>query len=180
LHQHSSFNNDTNKLDKIQISKRVKSIRQLKNIEKELVRLNYKKAKIMGLGNNMIDIQNYILSNTHIFVERIGLEYLKKSEQEEDRKWYQNLAGDHFAYVSIYRKSMDEIDQLMHELWRVYEDSKTTQMGKIKAIRELHKLTVTSTLLLRDLPFVANLSKCYGFPKLDNIQYDKLSSKYDA
>lgn len=116
----------------------------------------------------MIDIQDYILSKTHIFIERIGLEYLKKSELEEDRNWYQNLAGDHFAYISIYRKSLDEIDQLMRELWMIYEDSKTTQVGKIKAIRELHKLTVTSTLLLRDLPFVSSLSKCYDLSKLDD------------
>jgi hypothetical protein len=50
LHQHQLFNNDENKLDKIQISKRVKSVRQLKNTDKELLLLNYKEAILKGLG----------------------------------------------------------------------------------------------------------------------------------
>ena len=150
LHQNSSFNTDSDKPNQIQISKRVKSIRQLKNIEKELVRLNYKEAILKGFGNSITDIQEYILSKAHIFVERIGLEYLKKSEELENRTWYSRLAKDQLAYVYAYRKSIDEIEQLQKELWIICEDSKTTHMGKIKAIRELHKLTVTSTLLLRD------------------------------
>ena len=173
--QEQSFKLD-DKNDEIQIKKRVTSIRQLKNIEKELVRLNYKQAVLKGLGNNLMDIQAYILTTTHIFVERIGLEYLKRTEEEEDRKWYKNLAEDHFAYVSIYRKSIDEIDQLMKELWMIYEDSGTTQMSKIKAIRELHKLTITSIMLLRDLPFVTNLSKFYDEEILNSNYTNSLQS----
>ena len=56
---------------------------------------------------------------------------------------------------------MDKIGQLERNLWEIFEDPKTTQMGKVKMIRELHKLVITSTLMLRDLPFLTNLSKCY-------------------
>ena len=95
LHQHSSFNIDSDKPDKIKMfSKRVKSIRQLKNIEKELVRLSYKETVLRGLGNNITDIQDYILSKTHILVERTGMEYLKKSEELENRTWYSRVAKD--------------------------------------------------------------------------------------
>ena len=71
------------------------------------------------------------------------------------------LAMDEFKYIGIYRKAVDEIEQQKIELWKIFENSKTSQMGKIKSIRELHKLTITSTLLLTDLPFVTRLSKYF-------------------
>ena len=175
LHQHSSFNTDSDKPDKIQISKRVKSIRQLKNIEKELVRLNYKEAVLRGLGNNITDIQDYILSKTHILVERTGMEYLKKSEELENRMWYSRLAKDSFLYIGTYKRAVDEIEQLKTEAWAIFMDSETSQSEKIHAIRELHSLTKTYVLLLKDLPFVTNLSKYYEFSKLDNFTHGKSS-----
>jgi len=176
LPQHSSFNTDGDKHGRIQVSKRVKSIRQLKNREKETVRLSYKQFSIKNLGSDLKDMQLYIASKTKIWIERSGLEYLKKSEAQESRDWYLRLAKDQFAYVYAYRESMDKIGQLERELWGIFGDSKTTPMGKIKTIRELHKLVITSTLMLRDLPFVANLSKCHDLSKLDNSATDKSSS----
>ena len=135
LHQHSSFNTDSDKPDKIQISKRVKSIRQLKNIEKELVRLSARKL-FRGLGNNIKYIQDYILSKTHILVERTGMEYLKKSEELENKMWYSRLAKDSFLYVGTYKKAVDEIAQLKTETWAIFMDSETSQSEKIHTIRE--------------------------------------------
>ena len=167
---------DNNKSDKIQITKRVKSIRQLKNNEKESVRLCFKQFSIKNLVSNLKDMQIYIASKTKIWIEKSGLEYLKKSEEQESRDWYLRLAKDQFAYVYAYRESMDKIGQLEKELWEIFEDPKTTQMGKVKTIRELHKLVITETLLLRDLPFVTNLSKCYDISKLDDTTTYKSSS----
>lgn len=147
--------------NKVNVSKRVKSIRQLKNNEKEIVRLNYKQAILKGLGSDLEKIQLYIVDKTKIWIEIEGLEYLKKSEEQEHRIWYRQLAMDEFKYIGIYRKAVDEIEQQKIELWKIFENSKTSQMGKIKSIRELHKLTITSTLLLTDLPFVTRLSKYF-------------------
>jgi len=46
--------------------------------------LNYKEAVLKGLGNNILDVQQYILLKCKIFVEKSGIEYLKKSEKLED------------------------------------------------------------------------------------------------
>ncbi len=146
--------------DNIIILKRVKSIRQLKNTEKEWVRLCYKEAILKGF-TVMKDIQCYIASKTKIWIERIGIEYLKKSEEEENKRWYYNLAKDHFAYVGVHRKAIDELEQCKKELWSMMMDPNITNMEKIQTIKELHNLTKTYTLLLRDLPFVTNLSKYY-------------------
>lgn len=150
-----NFNNN------IIILKRVKSIRQLKNIEKEWVRLCYKEA-ILKEGTYVKDIQYYIASKTKIWIERSGLEYLKKSEEEENKRWYTNLAKDHFAYVGVHRRIIDELEQYKKEMWSIMKDPDATNMEKIQVTRELHSLTKTHALILRDLPFVTNLSKYYN------------------
>lgn len=158
------------------ILKRVKSIRQLKNTEKERVRLCYKEAVLKGFIV-VNDIQCYIASKTKIWIERSGIEYLKKSEEEENKKWYYNLARDQFAYVGVYRKTIDEIEQYKREMWSIMTDLEATNTEKIQAARELHSLTKTHTLLIRDLPFVTNLSKYYNLDLIDATSPQHTNSK---
>ena len=100
--------------NRIIILKRVKSLKQLRRTEKELVRLNYKEAIIKGF--TMKGIQQYIASKTKIWIEWSCLEYLKKAEEQESREWYYHMAKDHFAYVGAYRKCTDQIEQLKKEM----------------------------------------------------------------
>ena len=162
---------DSNQESNIIILKRVKSIRQLKNSDKERVRLCYKEAILKGI-TIVNDIQCYIASKSKIWVERSGIEYLKRSEEEENKKWYYYLAEDHFAYVSAYRKAITSIEEYQKQLWLIMMEPVTTNTEKVHIIKELHNLTKTFTLLLRDLPFVTNLSKYYNL-ELANPQYNK-------
>jgi hypothetical protein len=148
------------------ILKRVKSLKQLRNTEKELVRLCYKEAILKGFVM-VNDIQCYIGSRSKIWVERTGIEYLKKSEEEENKKWYFNLAKDHFAYIGVYRKTYDELEQCKKELWSMLDDHETTNSEKVQILKELHNLSKTSILLLRDLPFISNLTKYYDLKFFD-------------
>lgn len=159
------------------ILKRVKSIRQLKNTEKEWVRLCYKEAFLKGF-TVMKDVQCYIASKTKIWIERTGIEYLKKSEEEENKKWYFNLAKDHFAYVGVHRKAIDELEQCKKELWSMMANPDTTNVEKVQTLKELHNLTKTTALFLRDLPFVTNLSKYYNL-ELADPNYKTRESKID-
>ncbi len=77
-------NNDFEFSDKVIILKKVKSLKQLRITEKELVRLNYKEAIIKGF--TLKGIQQYIASKTKIWIEWSCLEYLKKSEEQENRE----------------------------------------------------------------------------------------------
>jgi len=164
--------------ENIIILKRVKSLRQLKNTEKEWVRLCYKEAVLKGF-TVMKDIQCYIASKTKIWIERTGIEYLKKSEEEENKKWYYNLAKDHFAYVGVHRKAIDELEQCKKELWSMMTNPDTSNLEKVQTLKELHNLTKTTTLLLRDLPFVTNLSKYYNL-ELADPNYNKTKETQTA
>jgi FMN phosphatase YigB (HAD superfamily) len=138
--------------DKIVLLKRVKSLRQLRRTEKELVRLNYKEAIIKGF--TLKGIQQYIASKTKIWIEWSCLEYLKKTEEQENKEWYMRLAKDHFSYIGIHREALDEIQQLKNELWKIIMNSKSENSVKIAAVKEVHNLVKTKCLLLRDLPFI--------------------------
>jgi hypothetical protein len=96
--------------NKLIILKKVKSLKQLRRTEKELVRLNYKEAIIKGF--TLKGIQQYIATKTKIWIEWSCLEYLKKAEEQENREWHYHMARDHFADVGTYRKCIDEIEQL--------------------------------------------------------------------
>src|SRR4029079_1518065 len=132
--------------NKIIILKSVKSLRQLRRTEKELVRLNYKEAIIKGF--TLKGIQQYIATKTKIWIEWSCLEYLKKAEEQENREWYCHLAKDHFAYVAVHRKCIDEIEKLKKEMWGIIMDTKAEIYSRIQAGRELHSLSKTSVLLL--------------------------------
>ena len=47
-------------------------------------------------------------------------------------------------------------------------DEDTSNMEKVQIIKELHNLTKTYTLLLRDLPFISNLTKYYDLGLMEH------------
>lgn len=164
------------------ILKRVKSIRHLKNAEKEWSRLCYKEAILKGFIT-IKDIQCYIASKTKIWIERTGVEYLKKSEELEDKQWYYRLGMNHHVYISVYRKCIDEIELLKKECWKIAMSPDTERSIKVQYLREIHSLTKTLVLLLRDLPFVTRLSRYYDQDVLKSmfnksVEQDSMSDQY--
>jgi hypothetical protein len=157
------------------ILKSVTSLRQLRRTEKELVRLHYKEAVIKGF--TLKGIQQYIASKTKIWIEWSCLEWLKKAEEQENREWYYHMVRDHFAYVEAYRKCIDKLDLLKKETWSILMDPNTTKETKILATKELHSLCKTYTILIKDIPFVTNISKYYDKDALDSSYNDPLQSK---
>jgi hypothetical protein len=142
--------------NKIIILKKVKSSRQLRRTEKEIVRLNYKEVIIKGF--TLKGIQQHISSKTKIWVEWSCLETLK-AEEQENREWFYFMSKDHFTCVGAYRKCIDEIAQYKKEIWDIVIDSKTDHSTRIQALKELHSLSKTYALLIKDISFVTNISK---------------------
>ena len=63
------------------------------------------------------------------------------------------------------------------EMWSIIMDANITKETKILATKELHGLSKTYTLLIKDLPFVTNLSKYYDKDMLNSKYNNSLSSK---
>src|SRR5690348_11817435 len=62
---------------------------------------------------------------------------------------------------------MDELQQIKNGLWEIIMDPKTEPSVKISAAREIHAVSKTKTLILRDLPFIMQLSRFYDTSKFD-------------
>ena len=147
------------------IDKRVESLKHLKHTEREIISLFFKEAIMKGFVFE--DIQKYIAIKTRLWIERPLLNTIKKKEERENREWFYRIAQDSMGYVGIYRKHIDEIDQYKKELWKMIDDPKIADKTKVKIYSELHRLSRTSILLLRDLPFISNLSRYF-----QNFEYD--------
>ena len=115
---------------KITVSKRVKSLRQLTRIEKELVKLVYKEAALKCLS--LEDTQKYITLKTKIFIEETCLGLLKKTEEQENREWFHRTAKDQEWYILNFKKAMDKIELYERELWSMAEDPNTKEKTKTK------------------------------------------------
>ena len=107
------------------------------------------------------------------------MEYLKKAEEKENREWYYHMAKDHFAYAGAYRKCIDEIEHLKKKLWNIIMDSKVDMNNRIQATKELYSLSKTSMLLIKDLPFVTNLSNFYD-EDIINSSYNNMTQSKNA
>ena len=149
----------------ITISKKIKSLRQLTKVEKELVKLTYKEAIIKCLS--LEDTQKFIAQKTKILIDLHCLEFLKKTGEQENREWYYRLAREKDEFILHHKKAMDKMEQCERELWCIVENPNTKEKTKIKVIHELHELTKTYVLLQRDLPFLTDLSKFYNADVLD-------------
>jgi hypothetical protein len=121
-----------------------------------IVRLCYKEAIINGF--TLKGIQQYIASKTKIWIEWTCLEQIKKAEEQENRDWHLRLAQDHFAYIGIHRNMIDELEQIKKGLWEIIMNPKSESSVKISAAKEIHAISKTKTLVLRDLPFITQLS----------------------
>jgi hypothetical protein len=177
----SNYNSDSDPEifeNNIIILKRVKSLRQLRRTEKELIKLCYKEAIIKGF--TLKGIQQYIASKTKIWIEWSCLEILKKTEEQENREWYMRLANDHFAYIGVYRDAIDSLQQLTHELWKIVMCNKSSQSDKTAAIKEIHNIEKTKVLLLRDLPFITRLSNYYDLTLFNSSLSNKSSNFIDS
>ena len=71
------------------------------------------------------------------------------------------MAKDHFAYIAVYRNAIDSLQQLIHELWQIVMNDKSSLSDKTAVMKEIHNIEKTKVLLLRDLPFITRLSKYY-------------------
>jgi len=78
------------------------------------------------------------------------LEYLKKTEEQEDRECYARLATNSYVYVQAYRDCIDRIASAEHELWKIAMHPNTENNIKVTALREIHSTNKTCVLLLRD------------------------------
>lgn len=138
---------------------------QLTHIDREKVKVLFREAYVRGW--RMDQIPTYIFIRSKINATYRLCVSLKKMQYEDDRNWFYELARDQIAYMGRYRVTIDRLEQLDKEMWVIIMNPKIDPSVRINATKESHSINRTLNVLLRDLPFITNLSKLYDLSELD-------------
>lgn len=168
----TNFKNNPNPKEPAYGGKQIRSWRELSYEDKGKVKLTFMEGTIKGF--KFYQIHEYIYAVTKINIHKNFLHEIKRQHEIDNRYWYYHMARDRFAYVSAYRKCIDEVELYKEQLWRLVLSPNTSDVAKVTAIKELHNMSKTSVLLLKDLPFVMNLSKHYD-PDILDPKHESLS-----
>lgn len=151
--------------NKVRDGREINHMHQLSRVDKELVKVLFREAYLKCW--RMDQIPTYIKIKTKINVTRKLVDSIKERQWEDDRFWFYELARDPVAYLGLYRDAIDKLTQLEKELWVIVMSSKIETVPRIMAMKEIHSIQKTMVLMLRDLPFITNLSKLYDINSLD-------------
>ena len=77
-------------------------------------------------------IQQYIASNTKIWIEWSCLEYLKKADEQENREWYLRLAKDHWAFIDVFHKTIYELEECKKQNKLIVMDQIQSSLSEFK------------------------------------------------
>ena len=138
---------------------------QLTTLEKQKVKNLFREAYIKGFRMDQIPEFIYIKSKLNVTYGLVCS--LKEQQKIDDGYWFYELARDSTAYLSCYRLAIDKLDQLEKEMWLLIMNPKVETSVRVMATKEIHSIIKTGVLLLRDLPFITNLSKFYDLSELD-------------
>ena len=159
----TNYKNNPNPKEPAYGGKEIRRWAELNHEDKGKVKLAFLEGTIKGF--KFYQVNQYIFAVTKIKIHKSFLYAIKRQHEADNKFWYYHMARDRFAYVSAYRKCIDEIELYKEQLWRLVLSPKESGVVKVAAVKELHNLTKTGVLLLKDLPFVMNLSQHYD-PKI--------------
>lgn len=159
------------------VLREIKYFNQLNSVE----RMKCQTALQQGIirGYSVPDLPLFIKVKTKLQLSIPVIQQLIKNQKAEDKQWYYQMARDNIAYVSAYRKAITSIEEYQREIWLLTISDKSDPDTKLNCYKELHALTKTLVLLLRDLPFITQLSKYYDIDKIteDYIKRKELGEK---
>ena len=141
---------------------------QLSYLDKEKVLLSYREGIIKFM--KIWQIKDFIHIKTKVRVSLKLCYELRRIDMRENLQWYIQFAKDSYMYIGAYRKAIDEIEMYKEELWKIILYTPKGEISvneKTNAFRELHAQTRTSVILLKELPFLTQLSKYYDLSKID-------------
>ena len=138
---------------------------QLSSKDKDKVKILFREGTLRGF--RLDQIPEYVWIKSKINVTYGLCKSLKEMQYWDDREWFYMLARDSVAYMGCYRAAIDRLEQLDKELWLIIMNAKVETSSRIMAVRESHAISKTSVLLMRDLPFITNLSKMYDLSEMN-------------
>jgi len=97
------------------------------------------------------EIVEYLKDQHNISIEKSTISKIRKRIEKDGKKWYAQLRQTDYKYIYTYKERIDSLNRYQHKLNEIINKEKTSDLLKIKAIAELHKIEITLAKLYGNL-----------------------------
>jgi hypothetical protein len=118
------------------------------------------------------EIVQYLKDQHNIQIERSTVYKIRKRIEKEGKTWYEQLRQSDYKYIYTYKERIDSLNRYQRKLNEIMNKESSSNIVKIKAISELHKIEITLAKLYGNLSNV--------FPSSDNNDFSILGSSATA
>jgi hypothetical protein len=110
------------------------------------------------------EIVQYLKDQHNIIIERSTVHKIRKRIEKEGKTWYEQLRQTDYKYIYIYKERIDSLNRYQRKLNEILNKEVSSDLLKIQAIKELHKIEITLAKLYDNLSNV--------FPSTSNNNND--------
>jgi deoxyribodipyrimidine photolyase-like uncharacterized protein len=102
------------------------------------------------------EIVQYLKDQHNIIIERSTVHKIRKRIEKEGKKWYEQLRQSDYKYIYTYKERIDSLNRYQRKLNEILNKESSSDLLKIQAIKELHKIEMSLAKLYGNLPDVVD------------------------
>lgn len=102
------------------------------------------------------EIVQYLKDKHNIIIERSTVYKIRKRIEKEDKTWYEQIRQSDYKYIYTYKERIDSLNRYQHKLNEIFNKKENSDLLKIQAIKELHKIEITLAKLYGNLPDIVD------------------------
>jgi hypothetical protein len=114
------------------------------------------------------EIVQYLKDQHNISIERSTVYKIRKRIEKEGKTWYEQLRESDYKYIYTYKERIDSLNRYQRKLNEIMNKEECSDLLKIQAIKELHKIEITLARLYGNLSNVFSLNDNNDFSILDS------------
>lgn len=115
------------------------------------------------------EIVHYLKNQHNISIERSTVYKIRKRIEKEGKTWYEQLRQSDYKYIYTFKERIDSLNRYQRKLNEIMNKEETSDLLKIQAIKELHKIEISLAKLYGNLSNVfPSTSNTNDFSILDS------------
>jgi hypothetical protein len=97
------------------------------------------------------EIVQYLKDQHNISIERSTVYKIRKRIEKEGKTWYDQLRQSDYKYIYTYKERIDSLNRYQRKLNEILNKKENSDLLKIQAIKELHKIEISLAQLYGNL-----------------------------
>jgi hypothetical protein len=126
------------------------------------------------------EIVQYLKDQHNIIIERSTVYKIRKRIEKEGKTWYEQLRQTDYKYIYTYKERIDSLNRYQRKLNEIMNKNESSDLVKIQAIKELHKIEITLAKLYGNLPDILGNNNNDLPSTLESTQLTIVSNSEDS